>query len=181
MRFHKTALSGAWLIEPEPQVDERGSFARTFCSREFAGHGLVTHFVQCSTSLTRRRGTIRGLHYQRAPAVEAKLVRCTAGAIYDVVVDLRPDSPTFRQHLAVELSAANGHALYVPPLCAHGFQALHDNAEVLYQISEYYAPEHATGLRPDDPALGLTWPLPVTLVSPKDRQWALLENHGSPR
>jgi dTDP-4-dehydrorhamnose 3,5-epimerase len=126
MKFLETSIAGAYQIEPEPFQDERGLFARTFCEREFAVRGLVTRFVQCSTSLSRERGTVRGLHYQRAPAVETKLVRCTAGSILDVIVDLRPESPTFLRSLAIELSAANRRALYVPPLCAHGFQVLED-------------------------------------------------------
>lgn len=175
MKFIETVLPGAFVIEPEPFQDERGLFARTFCAREFAARGLVTTLAQCSTSLTRKRGTVRGLHYQLAPAVEAKLVRCTAGAIHDVIVDLRPGSATYLQHVAVELTAANRRSLYVPPLMAHGFQSLEDNTEVSYQISEFYVPEKSTGLRPDDPALGIAWPLPVTLVSEKDRQWPLIQ------
>ncbi len=175
MKFIATVLSGAFVIEPEPFEDERGLFARTFCGREFAERGLVTTFVQCSTSMTRKRGTVRGLHFQQPPAVEAKLVRCTAGAIHDVIVDLRPGSATYLRHVAVELTAANRRSLYVPPLMAHGFQSLEDNTEVSYQISEFYAPEKSTGLRPDDPALGIAWPLPVTLMSEKDRQWPLVQ------
>ncbi len=175
MKFLETSLPGAYVIEPEPFVDDRGVFARTFCAREFAARGLAGGFVQCSTSLTRRHGTVRGLHYQRAPALEAKLVRCTAGAVHDVIVDLRPGSPTFGRHLAVELTAASARALYVPPLMAHGFQALQDDSEVFYQMSEYYSAGQATGVRADDPALGIVWPLPIILQSEKDRQWPLLQ------
>jgi len=174
MRFTPTPLRGAFVVEPEPHVDERGLFARTFCSREFSAHGLVTTFVQCSVSLNRQRGTLRGLHYQRPPASEVKLVRCTAGSVYDVIVDLRPDSPTYRQHFGAELTAGNRRALYIPEMFAHGFQSLEDGSEVFYQISEFYAPDASTGLRFDDPALGIGWPLPVTVMSAKDRLWPLL-------
>ena len=175
MRFTSTPLRGAFVVEPEPHVDERGLFARTFCSREFAEHGLATTFVQCSVSLNRLRGTLRGMHYQRPPACEVKLVRCTAGSIYDVIVDVRPDSPTYRQHFGVELTAANRRALYIPEMFAHGFQSLQDDSEVFYQISEFYTPDASTGLRFDDPALGIAWPLPVTVMSEKDRLWPLLD------
>ena len=171
MRFVATELAGAFIIEPQPFVDERGLFARTFCAAEFAKHGLVTEFVQCSTSFNRKRGTLRGLHYQLQPAVEVKLVRCTAGAIGDVVVDLRPDSPTYRKHILVELSAENRRALYIPEMFAHGFQTVVDDAEVFYQISEFYAPDRSTGVSYDDPKLGICWPLPVTIISDKDREW----------
>jgi len=174
MRFIPTDLPGAWIIELEPLNDERGFFARTVCAREFAAHGLATEFVQCSISVNDRRGTLRGLHYQLPPASEAKLVRCTAGALLDVIVDLRPESPAYLRHLAVDLTARNRRALYVPKLFAHGLQTLEDNTEVLYQISEYYAPGQSTGLRFDDPKLGIQWPLPVTAVSAKDRNWPLL-------
>lgn len=171
MRFLPAAFPGAYVIEPEPAHDDRGFFARTFCAREFSQLGLEAEFVQCSTSFNARRGTLRGLHYQREPAAEAKLVRCTAGAILDVMVDVRPGSPTFGRHFSVELTAGNRLALYVPPGFAHGFQTLEDATEVLYQISEYHAPEQAAGIRFDDPRLGLRWPLPVTAISERDRRW----------
>ena len=174
MRFLPTKLPGPFLIEPEPRADDRGFFARTYCAREFREHGLVTQFVQCSISVNRQRGTLRGMHYQLSPACEAKLVRCTAGAIYDVIVDLRPNSPTYLQQVGVELTAQNRRALYVPKMFAHGFQTLEDDTEVLYQIDEYYAPEKSTGLRFDDPKLAIRWPLPVTAMSDKDRIWPLL-------
>jgi dTDP-4-dehydrorhamnose 3,5-epimerase len=174
MRFIPTELPGAYIVEPEPLNDERGFFARTVCAREFAAHGLATDFVQCSISVNNRRGTLRGLHYQTPPACEAKLVRCTAGAIVDVIVDIRAESPTYMKHLAVELTARNRRALYVPRMFAHGLQTLEDDTEVMYQISEYYAPGQSTGFRFDDPKLGIRWPLPVTEISPKDRQWPLL-------
>lgn len=174
MIFTPTKLAGVYIVEPEPHPDARGFFARTFCAREFGDKGLVTEFVQCSVSANRIRGTLRGLHYQMAPACETKLVRCTSGGIYDVVVDLRPDSPTLLQHLAVELTAENHKALYIPEMFAHGLQTLADETEVFYQISEYYAPGKSTGLRFDDPRLGIHWPLPVAVVNDKDRNWPLL-------
>ncbi len=173
MRFLPTKLEGAFIIEAEPAEDSRGLFARTFGAREFKEHGLATVFVQCSTSFSVRRGTLRGMHYQGPPACEAKLVRCVAGAVYDVIVDLRPESPTYLQHVGVELTARNRRSIYVPEMFAHGFQTLEDNAEVFYQISEFYAPDKATGLRFDDPKLGIVWPLPVSCISEKDQNWAL--------
>jgi dTDP-4-dehydrorhamnose 3,5-epimerase len=174
MIFIPTPLSGVFIIEPEPRQDARGFFARTFCAREFEQQGLVAEFVQCSISANRSRGTLRGLHYQLAPDCETKLVRCTSGAIYDVVVDLRPDSPTRLQHLGVELTALNRRALYIPEMFAHGLQTLADETEVFYQISEFYAPDKSTGLRFDDPKLGIQWPLPVSVINDKDRSWPLL-------
>jgi dTDP-4-dehydrorhamnose 3,5-epimerase len=174
MRFIATKLEGAWIVEPEPNEDERGLFARTFCAREFGHHGLVEKFVQCNTSWNARKGTVRGMHYQLPPSCEAKLVRCTAGSLWDVMIDLRPDSQTFRQHVGVELSARNRRALYIPEMFAHGFQAIEDETEVFYQMSEFYAPELAAGLRYDDPKLAIVWPLSVTSISEKDRDWPLL-------
>ena len=162
------------MIELEPHADERGFFARAFCAREFGERSLVTRFLQCSVSLTTRRGTVRGLHFQQPPAAEVKLVRCTAGAIHDVIVDLRPESSTYLQHVAVELSALNRQTLYVPERFAHGFQTLADQSEVFYQMSEFHCPEHASGLRYDDPRLGIAWPLDVTMISERDRAWPLL-------
>ncbi|HEY1790637.1 MAG TPA: dTDP-4-dehydrorhamnose 3,5-epimerase [Verrucomicrobiae bacterium] len=174
MKFTETSLAGAYIIEPELREDSRGFFARTFCAREFGEKGLAGGFVQCSVSMTRERGTIRGLHFQIAPAAEAKLVRCTVGALYDVIVDLRPDSKTYLQHIGVELTARNRRALYVPEMFAHGFQTLEGDTEVFYQISTYFAPDLARGLRFDDPKLGVKWPLPVATMSEKDRHWPLL-------
>jgi dTDP-4-dehydrorhamnose 3,5-epimerase len=174
MRFVATKLAGAFIVEPEPHADARGLFARTFCAQEFGRHGLATNFVQCSTSFTPQCGSLRGLHYQRPPHGEIKLVRCTAGAIHDVIVDLRPDSPTYRQHISVELTAENRRALYIPELFAHGYQTKTDNVEVFYQMQAFYAPESATGVRFDDPKLGISWPLATTLVGDKDRAWPLL-------
>jgi dTDP-4-dehydrorhamnose 3,5-epimerase len=175
MRFIAAELAGVWIIEPEPHEDGRGLFARTFCAREFREHGLVDTFVQCNTSWNARKGTLRGLHYQLPPSSEVKLVRCTAGALWDVLVDLRPDSPTYLQHVGVELTAKNRRALYIPEMFAHGFQTLEDDTEVFYQMSEFYAPKSARGLRFDDPKLAIKWPLPVTSISGQDRHWTLLE------
>jgi len=174
MRFKPTKLGGAFLVEMEPRDDARGFFARIHCAREFAERGLASNFVQTSIAYTRNRGTLRGLHFQLPPAGEIKLVRCIAGAIYDVIVDLRPGSPTYRQHLGVELTARNRLALYVPEMFAHGMQTLEDETEVLYQISAFYTPDKATGVRCDDPKLGIRWPLPVTEMNEKDRNWPLL-------
>lgn len=171
MRFNKTTIKGLYIIEPERLEDERGFFARTFCQKEFEAHGLNTRLVQCSISYNKRMGTLRGMHYQVAPMAEAKLVRCTGGAIYDVIIDLRPGSLTYFQWVAVELNAENRKMLYIPEGFAHGFQTLEDNTEVFYQISEFYAPEYARGVRWDDPAFGIEWPLPVKIISEKDRSY----------
>ena len=174
MRFTELSLKGAYLVEPQPHEDNRGFFVRTFCAREFRNHGLVDAFVQCNTSWNAVEGTVRGMHYQRPPSSEVKLVRCTAGALWDVIVDLRPDSPSYLQHVGVELSARNRLALYVPEMFAHGFQTLEEGTEVFYQMSEFYELELSAGLRYDDPKLGIKWPLPVSIVSEKDRTQALL-------
>lgn len=174
MIFTELSIAGVVMVSTEPVSDERGEFARLFCAREFKERGLETSFVQSNLSLTRRRGTVRGLHYQVPPSEEAKLVRCIRGAIHDVVVDVRPDSPTRWQHCANTLTAHERMALYIPPGCAHGFQTLEDDSEVLYLISGYYDPDHERGLRWNDPALGISWPLPVSVVSPRDRRLPLL-------
>jgi dTDP-4-dehydrorhamnose 3,5-epimerase len=171
MRFTRTALAGVVLVDVEPHIDERGLFARTWCRREFGAEGLSDQLVQCSLSLTHRRGTLRGLHYQAPPHEENKLVRCTRGAVHDVVVDLRPDSPTFCQHLAVELSAENRRAVYVPQGCAHGFQTLTDDAEVFYQMSEFHAAAASRGVRWDDPRFGIRWPVPNPFLNPRDASY----------
>lgn len=175
MRFVPTPLEGAFEIELTPFADERGSFARAFCAHEFAEAGLRADCAQVNLSFNHRAGTIRGLHYQRLPAAETKLIRCTSGALYDVIVDLRPDSPTYLQHHGVELSAGNRRALYVPELFAHGFQTLVDGTEALYQVSEFYTPGAEGGLRFDDPVLAIQWPLDVTSISDKDQGWPLLK------
>jgi len=171
MRFESTTLHDAWLVHIEPVRDSRGHFARTFCTAEFAAHGLETGFPQHSISFSRTRGTVRGMHYQREPHAEVKLVRCIAGSIWDVIIDIRPDSPTYRGWQAFELSAGNGCQLYIPKGFAHGFQTLTDDAEVVYLISHPYAPESAAGIRHDDAAFGIPWPLPITVLSEKDRHW----------
>jgi dTDP-4-dehydrorhamnose 3,5-epimerase len=175
MRFTATKLVGAWIDEPQPHEDSRGFFARTYCAREFRGQGLLDNFVQCNTSWNERKGTVRGLHYQLPPSSEVKLVRCTAGSLWDVIVDLRPGSPTYLQHLAVELSARNRLALYIPEMFAHGFQTLEDGTEVFYQMSEFYTPKLAQGIRYSDPKIGVQWPLPATAISDQDLSWTLLE------
>jgi dTDP-4-dehydrorhamnose 3,5-epimerase len=174
VRFHETELPGAFVIEPERMEDDRGFFARTWCVREFADHGLSTDLVQCNVSYNARQGTLRGMHYQVAPHAEVKLVRCTRGSIFDAIVDLRPDSPTFRRWVGVELSAENGRMLYIPGGFAHGFQTLEDGSEIFYQMSTFYHPESARGLRWDDPAVKIAWPLEAVNVSEKDRAYSLL-------
>jgi dTDP-4-dehydrorhamnose 3,5-epimerase len=169
--FTATALPGVFVVEPERREDERGFFARTFCAREFAERGLETRVAQCSVSYSPRRATLRGLHYQAPPHAEAKLVRCTRGGIFDVAVDLRPDSPAFRRHVALALSADDRRMLYVPPGCAHGFETLTDDCEVLYQISEFHDPEAARGVRWDDPAFAIPWPLAPAVISERDRSY----------
>lgn len=175
MRFTELKLQGAFLVDLEPRADQRGFFARTFCAREFEAHGLKPAVAQANLSLNHRKGTLRGMHYQAPPVAETKLVRCGRGAIYDVIVDLRPHSVTYLQHVGVELSSDNRRALYVPELFAHGFQALSDGAEVTYQVSEFYTPGAERGLRHDDPRLGIHWPLPVAELSEKDAAWPLLQ------
>jgi len=175
MRFQNSTVQGAWVAEPTPHTDSRGRFMRAWCRREFDDHGIAFDPVQSNMALSLIRGTIRGLHYQIAPALEAKLVRCTRGSIFDVVMDLRPISPTYGSWYSIELTANNGRMLYVPEGCAHGCQSLEDNAEILYMASAYYAPEHARGVRYDDPVLGIEWPLPVSFASDQDRSWPLLE------
>lgn len=158
MVFVETKLEGVYIIEVEKREDKRGFFARTFCYHEFEAHGLNPRVVQCSTSFNKKKGTLRGMHYQVPPYGEVKVVRCTAGAIYDVVVDLRPESRTFKQWVAVELSGEDGRMFYIPERLAHGFQTLVDNTEVFYQMSEFYHPECVRGLRWNDPAFGIVWP-----------------------
>ena len=171
MIFRKTRLAGAYLIEPEKKRDERGFFARSWCEAEFSNHGLNPHIAQCNISFNEKKGTLRGLHYQAAPHAEAKLVRCTQGAIYDVIVDLRPKSPTFKQHVGETLSAQDHLMLYVPEGCAHGFQTLEDDTEVFYQMSESYAPDCARGVRYDDPAFGIQWPITNPTILERDRTY----------
>lgn len=172
MVFTETALPGAFLVDLERREDERGFFARAWCEREFSEQGLATRVVQCNLSFNRERGTLRGMHFQRPPHAEVKLVRCTRGAVYDVVIDMRPDSPTFKQWLGVELTAENGRALYVPEGFAHGYQTLVPETETFYQVSEFYAPEAEGGVRWNDSAFGIEWPLAdEPVLSEKDRTW----------
>ena len=174
MKFHKTRVSGAFVIEPEPHVDARGSFARMWCREEFQSMGLNAAFVQGNRSLNHKRGTLRGLHYQKPPHQEVKLVSCVRGAIYDVIVDLRPQSTSYREWLGIELSSESGRSLYVPAGCAHGFQTLIDDSEVIYLVTAEYEPSAEGGLRYSDPRIAIAWPLPVTVISEKDRSWPLL-------
>lgn len=176
MIFTETRLRGAFILDLERRGDDRGFFARTFCQREFAEHGLKYEVAQANLAYNRRRGTLRGLHFQFPPAAETKLVRCVRGALVDVIVDLRPESPSYLQHVAVELTAENRRALFVPERFAHGYQVLEDDTEVVYQVGAFYAPEMEGGLRFDDPRLGIEWPLlPPADMSDKDRKWALLD------
>jgi dTDP-4-dehydrorhamnose 3,5-epimerase len=174
MIITRTAIEGPAIVDVDRRSDDRGFFARTFCVTEFANAGLSTEVDQGNLSFNHRAGTLRGLHLQVAPHPEAKLVRCISGAVVDIIVDLRPESPTRLQHVAVELSAQNRRALYVPPYFAHGYQTLVDGTEVMYQVSGSYAPAAERGLRWDDPELGLAWPLPVSVISAKDASWPLL-------
>ena len=171
MIFTETNLKSSFLIELEPRADERGFFARTWCQREFEAHGLQTRWVQCNISFNQKKGTLRGMHYQVAPYAEAKLVSCTRGAIYDVIIDLRCDSPTFKQWLGVKLTAANRQMLFIPEGFAHGFQTLEDDTEVFYQMSEFYAPDYAKGVRWDDPAFGISWPADERIISRRDQSY----------
>jgi dTDP-4-dehydrorhamnose 3,5-epimerase len=168
MLFIETQLKGAYVIDLEPREDERGFFARTWCAQEFEKLGLNAHLVQCNVSFNKKRGTVRGMHYQTDPYQEAKLVRCTMGAVYDVIIDLRVTSPTFRQWFFIELTAENRRALYIPEDFAHGFQTLTDNVEVFYQMSEFFHPECARGIRWDDPVFKIEWPIQNVVISQKD-------------
>ena len=175
MRFKETKLPGAFVIDLQTRDDSRGFFARAFCQKEFEQHGLKPLVAQCNCSFNHRRGTLRGMHYQLPPAAETKLVRCTRGAIYDVIVDLRPDSPTYLQHVGYELSEENRRQLYVPEMFGHGYLTLTDGAEVTYQVGEFYTPGAERGLRYDDPALSIDWPIPIEIVSEKDANWPLMQ------
>jgi dTDP-4-dehydrorhamnose 3,5-epimerase len=171
MIFTPLALKGAFIIDLERQQDERGFFARTWCQREFESHGLGMQWVQCNISFNRRKGTLRGMHYQVDPYAETKLVRCTRGAMYDVLLDLRRDSPTFTQWQAVELTATNGRMLLIPEGFAHGFQTLAHETELFYQMSQFYAPEYARGVRWDDPIFQISWPEAKRIISERDRSY----------
>ncbi|MGH8067552.1 MAG: dTDP-4-dehydrorhamnose 3,5-epimerase [Candidatus Entotheonellia bacterium] len=171
MIFKELSLSGAYLVMLDKHVDSRGFFARTWCQQEFEQHSLVARIVQSNMSFNKHKGTLRGMHYQIAPYEETKLIRCTSGSIYDVIIDLRPDSPTYRQWVGVTLSAKAHPMLYVPAGFAHGFQTLEDDSEVSYQVSQFYAPEYERGLRYNDPAFDIKWPLDITVMSTKDQGW----------
>ncbi len=178
MKFVQTRLAGAWLIELEPAVDERGFFARSWCQREFSEHGLDSQLLQCNISYNAKRGTLRGMHYQAAPHGETKLVRVTRGAIYDVLLDVRADSPTFGQWQAFELTADNRLALYIPEGLAHGFQTLSDDVDVFYQMGAFYHPQAARGIRWDDPRFAIAWPEAERIISERDRGYALWQDAG---
>jgi dTDP-4-dehydrorhamnose 3,5-epimerase len=175
MLYTPTPLAGAFVIEVQKLEDERGFFAYAFDAKEAAAHGLNPAVAQMKISYNHIRGTVRGLHWQNPPAGEVKTIRCVRGRIWDVIVDLRPTSPSYLKNFAVELSADNRRCIYVPEKFAHGYQTLSDDAEVLYQVSNFYAPQHEAGLRYNDPVLGIAWPLPVASVSPKDENWPLLD------
>jgi dTDP-4-dehydrorhamnose 3,5-epimerase len=169
--YTETKLKGAFIIEPEKVEDKRGFFARIWCREEFERRGLNSQLVQCSISFSKRKGTLRGMHYQAAPYEEAKIVRCTMGAIYDVIIDLRGESPTFKDHIAVALTAESRKMLYVPEGFAHGFQTLEDDTEVYYQMSQVYAPEFALGIRWNDPAFGILWPIDEPIMLERDQEY----------
>jgi dTDP-4-dehydrorhamnose 3,5-epimerase len=171
MRFIETNIPGVVIIEIEPHGDERGFFARSWCEQEGAAHGLVLETTKCNISFNRRKGTLRGMHYQLPPFEEPKLVRCTAGALYDVAIDIRPESATFGRHVAAELTAENRRMLYVPGGCAHGFLTLVDDTEVFYQMGSIYSPAHARGVRWNDARFGVHWPAPIEVISDRDRTY----------
>jgi dTDP-4-dehydrorhamnose 3,5-epimerase len=169
--LHKTALKGTYILDIERLEDQRGFFARAWCKKEFAVYGLNSDLLQSNLGFSKKRGTLRGMHYQVAPCEETKLVRCTMGAIYDVALDLRRDSPTYQQWIGVELTADNRRMLYIPEGCAHGYQTLVDKTEIVYQAAQFYAPECARGVRYDDPTFGIQWPLTVQVISDTDKNW----------
>lgn len=175
VRFIEAAIRGAWVIDPEPHTDVRGRFMRAWCVQEFAAHGIDFLPVQSNMGFSLRRGTVRGLHYQIAPHLEAKLVRCTRGSVFDVLVDLRPDSPTHGEWFGTVLSPGNGQMLFIPPLCAHGCQTLEDDSEILYMASASFAPAASRGLRYDDPTVAIRWPLPPAFLSEQDGRWPHLD------
>jgi dTDP-4-dehydrorhamnose 3,5-epimerase len=175
MNFSECGIAGAWVIDPTPHEDARGRFMRAWCRQEFAERAIDFTPLQANMGFSATKGTIRGLHYQVAPALEAKLVRCTRGAIFDVVVDLRPESPTYRLWYGSCVSASNGRMLYVPEGCAHGCQSTEDNTEIYYMTSAFYSPDDVRGIRYDEPSFGIRWPLPISSVSDQDRSWTLVE------
>jgi dTDP-4-dehydrorhamnose 3,5-epimerase len=171
MQFYETKLKGAFIIEPEIIQDDRGFFARSWCKKEVDNYGINSDLVQCNISFNNKKGTLRGMHYQTFPHGEAKLIRCTAGSIYDVIIDLRPDSETYKQWFGTELSQENHKMIFVPEDCAHGFLTLRDNTEVFYQMSEFYHAEYAIGVRWDDPVFSIDWPDEVQVISDRDRDY----------
>lgn len=175
MRFTKIAIAGATIIDPDPHEDNRGRFMRAWCAREFAEQGISFLPVQANMGLSKLAGTVRGMHFQDQPALEAKLVRCTRGAIFDVVVDLREKSPTYGNWYGTELNSENGRMLYVPELCAHGYQSLQEDTEMYYMTTAYFCPAAVRGVRFDDPAFGIEWPLAATVISEQDRRWPLVD------
>jgi dTDP-4-dehydrorhamnose 3,5-epimerase len=175
MVFTETKLKGAFLIDLERREDSRGFFARAFCQKEFTAHGLKPTIAQANVAFNIKKGTLRGMHFQFPPAPETKLVRCTRGAILDIIVDLRPESATYLQHISVELNEENQRSLYVPERFAHGYQALRDNTDTSYQVGEFYTPSAESGLLHNDPKLNLEWPLPISVISDKDQKFTLLE------
>ncbi|HWZ99320.1 MAG TPA: dTDP-4-dehydrorhamnose 3,5-epimerase [Candidatus Dormibacteraeota bacterium] len=175
MRFEKNGIAGSWVIEPSAHADNRGRFFRAWCSKEFLDQGINFLPVQANMGFNLRKGTVRGMHFQLAPALEAKLVRCTRGAMFDVVLDLRPGSETYGKWHGAELTAENGRMLFLPEHCAHGYQTLEDKTEMHYMASQFYTPAAARGVRFDDPAFNIQWPLPVTMISEQDRNWPLIE------
>jgi dTDP-4-dehydrorhamnose 3,5-epimerase len=175
MIFSETKLAGAYTIDLDRREDDRGFFARMFCQEEFAAHGLKPIIAQANVAFNTKRGTLRGMHFQYPPAAETKYVRCSRGAVLDVIVDLRPESPTYLQHVVVELSADNQRGIYIPERFAHGYITLEDNTDTSYMMGEYYTPGVASGLSHSDPRLALGWPIPVSVISEKDTQWPLLE------
>ena len=177
MKFTETKLKGAFIIDLNRLEDGRGYFARMFCQREFEEHGLKATIAQANIAHNAKKGTLRGMHFQFPPAAETKLVRCLRGGILDIIVDLRPESPTYLEHIAVELTGENGRALFVPERFGHGYQVLEDNTETSYHVGEFYTPELESGLLYDDPRLGLEWPLPVEEISEKDGKWERLETY----
>jgi dTDP-4-dehydrorhamnose 3,5-epimerase len=179
MIFRKIPLKGAFIIELEKNADNRGFFSRTWCQKEFQAHGLNTNIAQCNLSFSAKKGTLRGIHYQIPPFDETRLVRCTRGAIYDVIIDLRPDSATYAQWVYTELTAENYKMLYVPENFAHGFQTLEDNTEITYQVSQFYTPDSERGIRWDDPAFNFKWPIEVQVISDKDKSWPDYEKINS--
>jgi dTDP-4-dehydrorhamnose 3,5-epimerase len=175
MQFNETGITGAWVIDPAFHEDDRGRFFRAWCSREFEESGISFMPVQANMGFSLRKGTVRGMHFQAEPAPEAKLVRCTKGSIFDVLVDLRPNSPSYCKWFGVELNAENGRMLYVPENCAHGYQTLEDRTEMYYMASQYYVPNAVRGARFDDPSFLIQWPLSVTCVSEQDRSWPIVQ------